>query len=1026
MGTSHLFLSSQTVRFLFNPKGEEQVGKEHSAKIEIRVSGNILLGSIPLKGTAIAQRLDDDFIGPRKPTPIISLVEKSRPNVLASEFKLGTAGTPVKKEFVLQNLGDGDLPIYAIFSTGSPNFKTSLPNVNGLVLAPNQKLPITIEYLGGSTERESRELVIRADVKAGLPDYRVQLWVDKLGSSGSGESSAPDIVSGKPLDYGRDFVAISFPTNSALPAIRQISNEHGDFEAFLPPNEPIQFTVFDPVSGLIAHSYSTTSDSGVPTPLLTPYFDRSRAKDTDSDGIPDDIENAIGTSLLSPDSNGDGISDLAAIQQGLDPLAGRPVVTGIIANLPLQGEAKQVVVVSKIDDIGDQAAYVATGSYGLAIADVSQFNSPTLMGQIDLPGDAVDVAVDGANRLAAVANGSSLSIVDVANPQLPVMTTSIPINATQVEVRDGIIYVAVSGTLRSYAIRSGAFIHDLSLGGANITGLALEGSMLYSMDANGTLRAIDVSRPDMVSMGSLAMPQGSLAMPQGGGGLFVGNGIAYIPALRSRLGGYATVDVRNPNNLSLMANSAATQASASPNPYLVTNGSGLGVMAVGGDQIIPPSINVYDVRDNTKTDQFVTSFPLQTPPTSVTISGGIAYVANGSGGLQIVNYRAFDNRGIAPTITISTDASSIDIAPTEIGIQVLEGFSVPISSQIDDDVQVRSVELLVNGNLVSSSLSFPFNLPSLAPLLPDGETAKEFTVQVRATDTGGNSTLSNAIRLQVRLDTTPPNISLFNIAIKDVDATKPGVQSLEVQPLSVRFEANDIGGISRVELLQNGQVTETQTSRFGVFGLKTPILNNGETSRSITHQIRVTDVAGNSITSSEIQYELVPDLIAPRIASMNLRNGDVKSVGVYWLNIEFDKDIVPTSLTSSTFKLVDPNGQTISADRIRVLTPRSAQVQFTLPIAGFYDLTIESALIKDRSGNRLGDSSLVYRFEATNNEILFPRTQIPTGVSPQTLFSVDIDGDGKLDLVTSNVDPNVSKILYRPSLEMGMVHLRLH
>jgi hypothetical protein len=61
--------------------------------------------------------------------------------------------------------------------------------------------------------------------------------------------------------------------------------------------------------------------------------------------------------------------------------------SGIIASLPLRGEAKEVVVEENL-------AYVATGSYGLAIVDLSRFDNPIILGQLDLPGDATDVAVD--------------------------------------------------------------------------------------------------------------------------------------------------------------------------------------------------------------------------------------------------------------------------------------------------------------------------------------------------------------------------------------------------------------------------------------------------------------------------------------------------------------------------------------------------------------------------------------------------------------------------------------------------------
>ena len=41
-------------------------------------------------------------------------------------------------------------------------------------------------------------------------------------------------------------------------------------------------------------------------------------------------------------------------------------------------------------------------------------------------------------------------------------------------------------------------------------------------------------------------------------------------------------------------------------------------------------------------------------PNAVAIASVIAYVADGTGGLQIVNYVPFDNQGNAPTATLCT------------------------------------------------------------------------------------------------------------------------------------------------------------------------------------------------------------------------------------------------------------------------------------------------------------------------------------------------------------------------------------
>ena len=239
------------------------------------------------------------------------------------------------------------------------------------------------------------------------------------------------------------------------------------------------------------------------------------------------------------------------------------------------------------------------------------------------------------------------------------------------------------------------------------------------MDSNRVLRAIDVSGLTLVA-------KGSLTTPDGGGEIFVGNGVAYVAGVFNFTGGYDTVNVSNPNSLTLIAASAATNTAASPNPYLVTNGSGLGIMAVAGGRGVSPSIDVFDTSDPTKTNQVLTLYSLTQPPLAVTVASGIAYVADGTNGLQVVNYEPFDNKGVAPTASI--DTTGLDTNSSVAGIQVVEGSILPIKAVVADDVQVRNVALLVNGTVVQNAVSFPYNLTATMPTLASGATTA--TIQI--------------------------------------------------------------------------------------------------------------------------------------------------------------------------------------------------------------------------------------------------------------------------------------------------------
>ena len=149
------------------------------------------------------------------------------------------------------------------------------------------------------------------------------------------------------------------------------------------------------------------------------------------------------------------------------------------------------------------------------------------------------------------------------------------------------------------------------------------------------------------------------------------------------------------------------------------------------------------MSDPANTDTFstlLTRFNLSDVPQDVALGSGIAFVATNSG-LEVVNYLPFDSQGQAPNVDISTP---VDIDEETEGIQALEGTTIPINTNVTDDVQVRNVELLVDGEVVSNDVSFPLDFSTIAPSITPDVNSTE--IQVRATDTGGNSTLTNTDR----------------------------------------------------------------------------------------------------------------------------------------------------------------------------------------------------------------------------------------------------------------------------------------
>jgi hypothetical protein len=577
--------------------------------------------------------------------------------------------------------------------------------------------------------------------------------------------SAPTPQNSIAVGFGTDkSVYYRYKIADGLEITGKIDPSGAPSDVILPPRKFFTATFYQPSSNRSAIVSGFTSASGEPTLFSDNPSNLEETSslvnlrtvggiDSDGDGIPDVGEYVLGTDPKKADTDGDGISDSAAIAQGLDPLGGKAFPTGVIANLLLAGPAEKVAV-------ADNKVYVATGGHGLAVVDGSKFNQPVVLGQIELGGSPSDVGVDANLKIAAVATGQNLVLVDVSDPMTPKVLQSVAVAADRVVVANGLAYATSVTSLRVVDLQSGQVIQGLTLpGSGTITGLARDGSKLFAfVSGSDILSVIDISKEASAAV----VGQVTVSIASSDVGIFAGNEVVWLAG-----SGLRTVDVSDPTKPKEI-HDADTFFNAR---RIALNGSGLGLLTPDSGTFV----QVYDTSDPTKTANLLTQFDLGDAARSVAISRGIGYVGT-SKGLQVINYLPFDTKGKAPTVSVQADA--VDLDPNTPGIQVIEGGTIPVRVNVSDDVQVRDVQLLVNGKVVADAVSFPFNFSAVA--LAGAPGASSVSIQAIATDTGGNSTLSDPVVVQLVPDTFPPTIV-------SIDPSDGAVRGRGTTTLRVRF-----------------------------------------------------------------------------------------------------------------------------------------------------------------------------------------------------------------------------------------------
>ncbi len=655
------------------------------------------------------------------------------------------------------------------------------------------------------TNRGLLERVTAFDIKLREIDLNVSL----IGAAGNAVQAEGSQV----------FVAISI----ADAVFRRMSDREGAFSFILPSETPYSVFEYHPRFSMFGGTNGISARAGTSEPVVRPrLIEDSLLPDSDRDGLSDEAEFVVGTDPGNPDSDGDGIPDGAEIQNGTNPLDGRPAITGVIATAPTPGTAVDVCV-------SNDRAVTAEREAGVSIFNVFNAMEPVLVGRVDTPGSATAVACSG--DLLAVADGEAgLQIIDLTSPAAAGIVRSLDLVhegfAQAVAMLDRFAFVGTrTGVFKMVEADTGVVRQSLQYDGA-VDDIVTHGGRVFVL-ANSVLHSLSIEHGFLEPLHSVTVirqPADAFAVNRRR--ITAGNGHAYI----ANFSGYDVVDIARPDALRLVGSAR----SLGPNAFkfITDNGNGLGIAAVG----LNPrddgthNIHLFDLTDPAQTDRFLTVLPTPGIAHSAALHNGLAYVADGAQGLQVVNYLAYDNKRLAPAGTLEILGTGLETATASSSFTA--GGLLVMQANVRDDVQVRNVEFLADGAVLGTDGGSPFELTWRPPANLIGRTIE---LSARVTDTGGNSTNLPPRRVSIVADTLPPLVQL--------DAPPEALQRTVGDMLRFDLRAGDNVELSGVRFLVNGQPVPGYRSEPGYAEVPVP-------SSPGAHllQIIATDRSGNTTT----------------------------------------------------------------------------------------------------------------------------------------------------------------------------------
>ena len=199
-------------------------------------------------------------------------------------------------------------------------------------------------------------------------------------------------------------------------------------------------------------------------------------------------------------------------------------------------------------------------------------------------------------------------------------------------------------------------------------------------------------------------------------------------------------------------------------------------------------------------------------------------------------------------IPIDDPPQVILTAPLD-GVEVVEGAQVGLVAEAIDDVGVRRVDFVADGEVIGSDSTAPY---TLAWRVPAGDGRTEITLTAVAYDNGPNQTIAEAVTL-VRLDDEePPEVVLT--------APLVGARLIEGTRFTLSAVADDDVAVAQVEFFVDGVSVGVDTTP--PYAVAYDLDPNAAPEGPVDLPLRAvaTDRAGNS-TQADRVVQVVPDAV---------------------------------------------------------------------------------------------------------------------------------------------------------------------